>query len=1220
MIPSRPIVVDPGSDSGGGSPQGGGPQGTSPHGTGPQGTSPQGTSPQGTSPIDRLGYGQVDGDGFIGPYRLLSVIGEGGIGIVFKAEHGTTGQIVALKTVRRQREGHLASFRREFHTVRQIQHPRIVRILDGDTVHGRPWYAMELLTGQTLGERFRGHKGTDDGSWITGDVDTADDVPTVRATTDHPGDFPGSAVMPRRPRKPLLPLHDLLTILRKVADALTFIHGQGVVHRDLKPGNIFIRSDGEPVLMDFGLVHRYARGAREVLDIAGRRDGTTGYIAPEQLRGERVDARADLYALGCILYEGLTGTLPLPSTGSRGPGRQRELIDAVAARATRPDLPSALEDLILKLLADRAADRLGHASDVARILEKLGAQPRDAAEMDTPRGYLYRPQFSGRETAVAKLDVAVSQVRGGEGGLVLVTGESGIGKTSVLIELARTATALGLAVITSECLPLSGIASADSQATTPLQAFARVLEAVADRCRAGGPSETERLLGERTAVLGAYHQAISDIQPHKDDSGPRHFPDGLGRARVFGALAETLTALTAERPLIIVIDDLQWSDELSLRFLSWLRPDFFRKTPLLIVAGSRSESLRPEVAALQELPHVQALPLSRLGDQAIGSMARDMLAVSHPPAALLDFLTAISLGNPFFVAEYLRAAVYERLLVRDADGHWRVSDPSGFESLPLPRSVGQLVQRRLEKIGADARLFLDVAAVMGRETNLTATASVLDWSDEGRLQSALGELIEGQILEESADDEFRFLHDRLREFVYGAMDPAARQAIHRRAADTLESTLRDSPEWSRVWSSLGYHFAGAGLAERAAEYFIRAADHARARFANADAISLYQQAAKQLEALATTTPSRKAAGDTARVNESLADLLSLGARREDARIIYGSILAEAGDDPPTAARIERKRGKTWELDRAYAPALESYAAAEAILEREAQRDAPWWREWLDIQIDRTWAYYWTGKLPEMEETINRIDDAADRYGSAAQRAHYYLSFALLGARKERYRLSSGTVSHARLARGAALESGDFAQITMGRFGYAFSLLFRGELAEAQAEMILAVNEAKKTGDHAAHVRALAYLMILCRRRNEPSQVESLASETIALAESSQMKDYFGAARACQGWLLHRHGRLGEAEVLLNEALAAWRQPPAIYPFQGLALFPLLSLHGQRADVDACMTTVAALLHETQERLPPELEQRLQEAQGAQDGSALARVNAALLLAIRHGYL
>lgn len=1195
MNPSRPIVVDGGPGSGDG------------------------------GPVDILGYGQVGGT--IGPYRLLSVIGEGGIGIVFKAEHVTTGQVVALKTVRRQREGHLASFRREFHTVRQIQHPRIVRILDGDTVHGRPWYAMELLTGQTLGERFRGHKGTDDPSWVTGDVDSADDVPTVRATSERAGDFPVSALISKRPRKPLLPLYDLLTILRKVADALAFIHGQGVVHRDLKPGNIFIRTDGDPVLMDFGLVHRYARGAREVLDIAGRRDGTTGYIAPEQLRGERVDARADLYALGCILYEGLTGTLPLPSTSTRGFGRERDLVEAVAAQVVRPDLPSALESLILKLLADRPADRLGHASDVARVLEKLGAQPRDAAEKDAPRGYLYRPQFAGRETALAKLDVAISQVRGGEGGLVLVMGESGIGKTSVLIELARTAAGQGLSVITSECLPVSGIGTAESQATTPLQAFARLLEVVADRCRAGGPPETERLLGERAAVLGAYHQAVGDIQASPDDGAARHFPDGLGRARVFGALAETLTAVAGERPLILVIDDLQWSDELSLRFLSWLRPDFFRATPVLIVAGSRSEQVRSEIATLQQLPHVQSLALSRLGDQAIGAMARDMLAVSHPPAALLDFLTAISLGNPFFVAEYLRAAVYERLLVRDADGHWRVADTSSFESLPLPRSVGELVERRLEKIGADARRFLDVAAVMGRETKLSVAAAVLDFGDEARLQRALGELIEGEILEAIDDDvaedrnDIRFLHDRLREFVYGAIDPGRRQSIHRRAADTLESALRDSQEWSPVWPSLGYHFAGAGLAERAAAYFIRSADHARARFANADAISLYQQAAKQLELLAATTPWKQVARDSARVNESLADLLSLGARREEARAVYARILDDSGEDPPTAARIERKRGKAWELDRALPRAMESYAAAEAILERATERDAAWWREWLDIQIDRTWAYYWTGKLPEMDATIARVGDAADRYGSPAQRAHHYLSFALLGARKERYRLSDDTVSYSRLARAAALESGDFAQITMGRFGYAFSLLFHGDLAEAQAEMLLAVNEAKKTGDHAAHVRALAYLMVICRRRNEPSQVESLASETIALAETSQMKDYFGAARACQGWLLHRHGRTREAEALLNEALAAWRQPPAIYPFQGLALFPLLSLHGQRSDAEACQTVVAALLHETQERLPPELEHRLVEAQTAPDrGTTLERVNAALLLAIQQGYL
>jgi predicted ATPase len=824
------------------------------------------------------------------------------MGVVYRAEHLDTGIPAAVKTVRLVKESLLTSFRREVRALALLDHPGVVRVVDDGVHEGLPWYAMELVDGATLGVSLGGAAR-----------DAASLAPTVPKATD------GTVVGDSKPTAAArLTRDDALVVVRRLCETLSFVHGEGIVHRDLKPDNVIVRPDRTPVLVDFGIVAHFAGpSGREALGLATNALGTVAYMAPEQINGEFVDARADLYALGCILYEILTGAPPF--------GR-RDYFETLVAHVTekpRPPsrvaqgVPARYDDLVLALLAKRPADRIGYAVDIAAALAELDGDEGAPVERSS-KLYLYGAGFAGREDALRELTARLDDEEAGVG-VVLVGGESGVGKTRLLIECARIAPIRRFRVLVGECFPAGE--GGEIRTGAPLEPLRRALQAVADYCREQGTAESERVVGPRGRVLAAYEPSLATLPGQEAYPEPVELPAPAARLRLFRYVAATFAALAERESLLLLLDDLQWADELTLGYLEFLlaRSNVYR-TRILVVATYRNDEAGDRLEAVLGAPGAGRIALGRLAPEAVASVVGDMLALASVPGYLGDFVNEQSEGNPFFVAEYLRAALESGALGRDEAGVWRLGEAGvarpALDRLGLPRSLRALIERRLESLPTVALEVAEAAAVLGRDVPAAPLAAVVGAGEELVLD-AVTVLVRRQVLED-VGGRLRFSHDKVREVAYARLEGDRRARLHRLAAEALES----SADHTSSLAAIGRHWREAGEWARAGTCFLEAARLASSQYAYGEAERLYREALTTMSGPAAEFP---------RARNELATILFRTGRAPEALAEHARALGEArglGDHRVEAATlrltgiIERETGRIDEAARLLERALE----------------------------------------------------------------------------------------------------------------------------------------------------------------------------------------------------------------------------------------------------------------------------------------------------------
>lgn len=833
----------------------------------------------------------------IGRYHIVARLGSGGMGVVYEGIDIHTGARVALKTVRVPEMRVLAGIQREIHALQHLRHPGVVRVVDRGLEGGLPWYAMELIQGKTLADEFRSRwegkaaalgaltgpqaRAQDDMTWAhvsfresrtfaepagldktqldapapdsrpSGYADTArlamtrTEVEWTRSPAPVPAPEPAPArrlahVSDQVPVDvlPYEDLTDLLHTLLGLAEILEVVHSAGIVHCDLKPSNIFLRGGTEPVLVDFGLVT--TAHSRESLRAASDVAGTIHYIAPEQLRGEYADARSDLYAFGCILYRCLIGRPPFVGRNAAAVLTQHLYTQPVPPAALRSDVPARLSDLIMQLLAKSPRQRLGYAGDVVEELSTiLQAHARSAPRKSQ---ILYRSSFIGRAAELTQLASAVSGLARGQGSLTLVRGPSGIGKTRLLMELTRHVPAGKALIVTGQCAALELDDEPALRVEAPsIEPLGSLVQHAAMLCKQRGETATQTIFGKYLLVLASFFPELLSVPGARRAAIPTALPSDASRQRVMEALTAVLTALAAEQPVLLLLDDLQWADELTLAWLDSLirypadRP--IDRLPVAVVGAFRDGHLPAELAQLIKTCRNSTLSLSPLPGNDIAAIIGEMLSLSETPHSLVASIAAAHGGNPFYIGELLRLAQECGVLERDRDRRWQVREKPLGPAWLAPQSIDEVAIARMGFVGQATRTVLEIAAVMGRsiDIELISEAGALP---HDQVLDAMDELILRRIAIQEQIGAISFAHESFRRVAYRELSELRRRALHRAAANAIERRM--GREGSLPL--LAYHWSRAGVPGMAFRYLVSAAEQALAAGAQRQAQDLMTRA------------------------------------------------------------------------------------------------------------------------------------------------------------------------------------------------------------------------------------------------------------------------------------------------------------------------------------------------------------------------------------------
>src|SRR6266568_610848 len=428
------------------------------------------------------------------------------------------------------------------------------------------------------------------------------------------------------------------------------------------------------------------------------------------------------------------------------------------------------------------------------------------------------PVLIERVSDLATLHALIAQAKSGRGQVVLLSGEAGIGKSRLVAEARAYVAAQQFLLFQGNCF------SADiAYPYAPLLDLVR--SSAANQFSAAGASELAPFARE-------LHQLLPDLVPLPPDgegqfigpSPPVSSDPEQEKRRLFTALTQFFTGQATKQPVLLIIEDIHWSDDTSLEFLHALA----RRCPahpLLILLTYRSDEVRPILrhflAQLDRERLAEEISLSRLTRSGVEAMLRAIFALPRSVRLELpDSIYTLTEGNPFFIEELLKSLIAAGDIFY-ADGRW---DRKPLSELHIPRSVQDAVQQRTDLLSEDARRVLILAAAAGRRFDF-ALLQQLTNHDEPHLLSLMKELMAAQLVVEESEERFAFRHALTRQAIYADLLVRERKALHRSIADTMERLSGSSPD--AYLADLAYHFFEAGAWGKAMEYGQRAGEQAQ---------------------------------------------------------------------------------------------------------------------------------------------------------------------------------------------------------------------------------------------------------------------------------------------------------------------------------------------------------------------------------------------------------
>ena len=970
----------------------------------------------------------------ISHYRIESALGQGGMGIVYLAEDLVLRRRVALKmlTPELSRDSDARKrFLNEGRAAATLSHPNAAVLYEVGTDGDDLFLAMEYVPGVTLRELL----------------------------ADGP-----------------LPWIEVLDMALGVLAALREAHGKGIFHRDIKSQNVRRTPDGRIKVLDFGLA-KILGGSTITKD--GAIVGTVAYMSPQQIVGEEVDARCDLYSLGIVMYELLTGRLPFSGDQEVAVAHAILHEDPITVRELMPDVPAELEHIVFKATMKSVASRYQSADEMAEDLTRFREHDRRRRagiheELDliatqdvyTVRRERFLAPLVGRDQILDRIKGYLREARTGEGMALTLGGEAGVGKSRLLMEVQQGCRREGARVIVSACL-FGG-------STSSYFPFAEAFRHYFALRGVTSAAALQTFLFERAPRLGGSLPVLNRFLRFTFASnGP------TSEEELWEVLDQLVAFIADERPLVLVIEDLQWADEASLRLFHFLALRVPRRR-LLLVGTYRPEEIvtepgerpHPLPGLLQMLARddrFERIDLPRLRREDV----KEILNRLYPDHTWGDDFPSLLFreteGNPFFLVEILKLLSGERVLEK-RDERWTLR--TAVDKISIPDKVFDVVMRRLSRLGPKEREILELGAVEG---DVFHSGTILRGLRIERmaLLKALQFLEQVHHLIHAAGPQYHFDHSKIREILYDSIPPELRIEYHTVVGQFLKESFGEADEYAGI---IAHNLLAAGMRDEAIPFLSRAAAAASRLFAHADAIHYLEQAEQLLHALYPQRPPAEQVRLLREVREHRGDEEYASGHYREALLSYemAQQLDRATGSPQREAeltravgRVQYLLGRSAESQQSYDQAIAHFASLEA--RARAQDDA----EPLAIACRELGKlHFFRGDLAKAEKYIQEAIRLADRTGATKLKASALNNLA--GVHFQRGELEEALACHraALIIRQESREPGELAQTHKNIGATHFRL---GELSDAESHLEEALGLFRKTGDRRGEAVTLRQL-------------------------------------------------------------------------------------------------------------------------------------------------
>lgn len=815
---------------------------------------------------------------FANRYQIIEELGKGGMGKVYKVLDKETNEKVALKLIKPEiaaDEKTIERFRNELTTARKISQKYVCRMYDLNREEGSYFITMEYVPGEDLKDFMK--------------------------------------------RSGQLAVGTVIRIIKQVCEGLEEAHRLGIVHRDLKPSNIMIDKEGNARIMDFGIARSLeAKG----ITGAGVMIGTPEYMSPEQAEVKEVDQRSDIYSLGVILYEMVTGRVPFEGETPLGIAMKHKIEMPKDPRELNDQIPEAISHLILKCMEKEREKRYQEAEEILSELKNIEEGipaiaapsmpdiPEFLIEREKEPAEVKKPVFVARGQELDKLGKFFKASLAGNGRVAFITGEAGSGKTALVQEFARSAQKRQ-----EDLIVASGSCNAHAGIGDPYLPFREVLSFltgdVEARWDAGAitrehasrlwnliPLSVKALLETSPDLIGTFvpGEALVTRAAAYARGGAAWLtqfkklverkaalpPDSmLQQNDLFEQYVRMLQTLAKHQPILLVLDDLQWADKGSINLLFHLGRRIEGSRILIIGAyrvaeislGREGERhpLEPVINEFKRIFGEVELEVFRAEDKQFV----DAFIDSEPNklgSVFRDTLFRQTKGHALFTVELLRSMQEQGVLIKDEKGEWIEGSDLNWEALPT--RVDAVIEERIGRLPEKLRQILKIASVEGESFTAEVVARLHKTDVPEMVRILSNELDKRHHLVSakgirSVDNQrlsmYLFQHILFQRYLYGSLDKVERSHLHEEVGTLLEKLFGEKTEEAAV--QLARHFQEAGITAKAVEYLYKAGSKAAELSANEEAISHFNKGLELLKTLPDTPE---------RFQKELAMQLSLG--------------------------------------------------------------------------------------------------------------------------------------------------------------------------------------------------------------------------------------------------------------------------------------------------------------------------------------------------------